>query len=77
MNLLSSLVVSRKSRRSASPERQRDRYTILELVTPILKHLQHPNGTNRTPYPHKDIVSTTISFRCVSLVEPSRDFVRN
>ena len=26
MNLLSSLVVYRKSRRSASPERQRDRY---------------------------------------------------
>ena len=77
MNLLSSLVVFRKSRRSASPERQRDRYTILELVTPILKHLQHPNSTNCTPYPNRDIVSTTISFLCSSLVVPSIDFVTN
>ena len=77
MNLLSSLVVYRKSRRSASTERQRDRYTILELVIPILKHLQHSNSTTRTPYPKKDTVSTPISFRCSSLVVLSIDFVTN
>ena len=75
MNLLSSLVVYRKSRRSASPELQRDRYRTLSLVIHILKHVQHPYNTNRTSYPIEDIALTPISFRCSPLVVPSVGFV--